>query len=83
MGAPFGIVGAMGGGAAGTALAGLLGKRDEDDINRDLQKQVIIAGKGYAANKAAQGAKSLQGYLGVTPDTASFGAPGPEIYLPQ
>jgi hypothetical protein len=83
LGAPFGIVGALGGGAVGTSLAGLLSKRDDEDIKRDLQKQVIIAGKGLAANKAAQGAKHLQGYLGVTPDTASFGAPEPEIYLPQ
>ena len=83
LGAPFGIVGAMGGGAIGTALAGLLRKKDEKEITSDVQRQSMIAAKGIAANAALRRVATAGGSLGLTPTQTSFEAPEPEIYLPR
>jgi hypothetical protein len=83
LGAPFGIVGAMAGGAAGTALGNMFKKEDPQGTQTGVPQQTrdaLHVAKGV--NKLVRKAP-YQAFTGYTPDSVSFEAPEPEIYLPQ
>jgi hypothetical protein len=84
LGAPFGVVGAMGGGALGTALGGIFQGKDEDTIRQEATQDAIRGARHGLASAGINKAKNLNTLVGATPyDSSSFEAPVPEIYLPQ
>lgn len=84
VGAPFGMVGAMGAGALGTALGGIFQGKSKEDMQEAAAREALKASRTALAQAAANRAKRLPELLGATSqDASSFEAPVPEIYLPQ
>jgi hypothetical protein len=82
LGAPFGMVGAMAGGSAATALADLFRSDNQQQPSGPVPpaSKAGLAAARSAARTMVKGMPSA--YVGYSPNDLSFAPPDPEIYLP-